>query len=283
VYLCNRPDGQRRIEGYAVNLGKRIEGYSRQGLYSRIMLSQECHDILRGAVVKHTQLRQRIFFHRHMVPLELMKGVAQSQCVYELKFYHRLGITAPGDVYTQYDALFAVDRTNSWAYYQLFDYCAYNLKDWDRAFALAKTAHVANPLDEKVLLDLAKCYLHFGRLRQSANLAEQALQLNDQFDLAHEHLMEIAAKEEDIDAQIALCRNMVRLSPDSPVNNLNLGLTLLTAGRQEEGLYHVLEALRVFPEYPTWPAFAEALRQLDSQGKLPAQLAIYVAKDLAAG
>ncbi|MCH7471324.1 hypothetical protein IIA79_00015 [bacterium] len=272
VYLGNRPDGKRRIEGYTVNLAKRIEGYSRRGNYSHVMVSQQVRDTIRSSVVKHTQLRQRIFFYKHDVALELLKGVARAQAIHELKFYHRIGIHVPHEVIEQYEAIFAVDRTNIWAYYQLVDYYAYQAGDWERVFELAKVAHLVHPQDEKVLLDLAKYYLQKGELAQSTQFAEEALRLNESFDLVHEHLAIIASKAKDHAAQIRHWRTAVRLGPGSPVNNFNLGLALLSDDQPEEGAAYVQEALRSYPDYKSLPVFVDALSQLRDEGKLPEAL-----------
>ncbi|GEM_PF-1161250 len=271
VYLRDRPDGERRIEGYTIGLAKRIESASRQGLYSHVMCSQETRDIVRGSVIKHTQLRQRIFFHKHLLPPAALKGVGHAENIYELKFYHRIGVPLPGRAFEHYRAIFAVDRSNVWAYYQLFDYYT-KQRDWAAAFELAKIACVVHPHDEKVLLDLAKCYLQLGNLEQSRQYAEQALRLNDQFDLVHEHLAIIASRYDDLEAQIRHWRTAARLSPDSPINNLNLGLALLEDSQDEAGAFHVSEAVRVYPEMQQWPNFTEALTSLAEKDKLPAAL-----------
>ena len=282
VYLRNRPDGQCRIEGYTIGFAKRIETSSRQGLYSHVMCSQETRDIVRGSVIKHTQLRQRIFFHKHLLPPAALKGVGHAENIYELKFYHRIGVPLPDQAFEHYKAIFAVDRSNVWAYYQLFDYYVHKQRDWEAAFELAKIACVVHPQDEKVLLDLAKCYFQLGNLEQSRQYAEQALRLNEQFDLVHEHLALIANKTDDLEAQVRHWRNAARLSPDSPINNLNLGLALLEDDQADAGVFHIGEALRVYPEMEQWPHFAEALENMDEKGKLPEALQGYLTRGASA-
>lgn len=272
VFYTNRADGQRRIEGNTVNLGKRIESFSRSGKYSQIMFSQRARDTIRSSVIRHSQLRQRVFFHEHAPSLELMKGVAQQQHVYELKFYHRLGVPTQEMVFEQYGQMFLKERSNVWAYYQLFEYYAYQRDDWDHAFGLAKMAQLVHPVDEKIQLDLSKCYLRFGRLEQSMAFALRALELNPEFDLVHEHLAQIAVEQGDKAAQIRHLRGAILLSPDSPVNNFNLGLALLTGGQPDEGARCVLEAVRLFPGYPATAEFQAAMLSLREEGLLPAEL-----------
>lgn len=272
VYLTNRPDGTRRIEGYAINLGKRVETCAREGRYSRIMVSQKTRDQIRTSVMKHTQLRQRIFFHRHDLPLELLKGVTRAQALYELKFYHRIGVHVPKEAIELYESIFAIDHTNLWAYNQLADYYAYQTKDWERVHQLANIACVVHPEDEKVQYDLSKYYFHKGNLEMSQEFALEALRLNPSFDLAHEQLAMIASCREDNTA-IDHWRDAVRLSPNSAVNHFNLGLALLDEDQAETGTYHVLEALRIYPGYSQDQAvFTAALAELAEQGKLPERL-----------
>lgn len=272
VYLCNRADGNRRIEGYPVNVAKQVERASRQGKYSRIMVSQSVHDLIRSSTIKHTQLKQRVFFHDHPEKLEPLVGVSRGIKLFELKFVHRIGIPVSTEMIEQYDALFKLDRANIWAYYQLAEYFAFEAKDWQQLFSLAKAANLAHPKDEKVLLDLAKYFLEVGKPDQSMEFAKQALALNESFDLIHEHLAVIATKKDLLEEQICHFRTAVRLTPGSAVNNFNLGLALLQVDEMEEGFYFIEEALRIYPEYKDWQVFRETLLSLRNEGKLPSLL-----------
>jgi class 3 adenylate cyclase len=281
VYLTNRPDGTRRIEGYAINLGKRVESCAREGKYSRIMVSQTMRDLIRTSVIELAQVRQRIFFHRHDVPLELLKGVSRPQSLYELKFYHRIGVQVPREAIELYESIFALDPTNLWAYNQLVDFYAFTAMDWERVFQLANIASVVHPEDEKVQYDLSKFYYQKGNLDMSQEFALEALRLNPSFDLVHEQLALIASGREDIAAQIAHWRDAVRLSPSSAVNHFNLGLALLEASQAEAGTYHVLEAVRIYPAYmQEHDAFATSLERLMEKDKLPAGLHYLLAAGL---
>ncbi len=51
VILQQRGDGQPRIEGYAINFAKRVEGYSRYGSYCKIMLSKTAFETFRNTIV----------------------------------------------------------------------------------------------------------------------------------------------------------------------------------------------------------------------------------------
>jgi len=269
VYLRNRAEGRRRIEGYTLSVGKQIEQCSRTCSLSKIVVSQGLHDLIRSSTVKHTQLKQRIFFVEHPSKLQPHSGVPSLLKLYELKFVHRIGISAPREVIDQYEAIFYRDNSNAWAYYQLAEYYAFVVKDWNKVFELAKLAALAYPQDEKVLLDIAQYYLEIGEPQQSEEFAHQALAINNEFDLVHEHLAIIAAHRDDVEEQIKQWRIAVRLSPDSAVNNFNLGLALMSAGRSEEGYRCVEEALRIFPEYSEWQIFRETLLSLRKDGKLP--------------
>jgi tetratricopeptide (TPR) repeat protein len=259
VHYRSRADGERRIEGHAVNVGKRIETASREGRYSRIMLGQKARDLLRSHIVRHSQLRQRVFFASHEISLDLLKGVIQRHPVYELKFYHRLNVPTSETVYEQYERILNKDRTNVWAYYLLFDHYAYQRGDWGRAYELVKQTQLVYPHDEKVLLDLSKCLLRLGHLEQAKRIAEQALSLNPDFDLVYEELAVIADLQGDAAGQILHMRDALRLSPDSPSNNRNLGLALCSHGCIDEGAYYLVQALMRYPDYITHAGFQESV------------------------
>lgn len=269
VFLCNRADGRLRIEGNTVNIGKRIESFARMGHYSQTMFSQRTRDAVRSSVIGHSQLRQRIFFHHHTPSLELMKGVAQQQHAFELKFYHRLGVKVPEGAFEQYHQIFGKDRTNIWAYYQLFDHHAFQLGDWRTAFELSKMAEIVHPEDEKVSLDLSKCYYNFSQYEQARRHAVRSLELNPEFDLVYEHLAEIAKAVGDVDAEVQHSRSALMLSPNSPLNNLNLGVALTKSGNRREGALFLEEALRLYPDFTQHSLFKEAMEELRAAGASP--------------
>jgi len=275
AFLINRVYGARRIEGHAIDMVNHVQQHEERALYSGIMVSQKARDTILRAVVKHTQLRQRVFFHEH----ELDERTAPDnpiRRVAELKFYHRIGIHVPGEVIEQYEAIFALDRANAWAYYQLVDHYAHEVKNWTRVFQLVKAALIVRPCDEKVHLDMAKYYLHIGKLDQSRQCAEEALRINEAFDLALEHLAVVAARRNTDEEVIACWRRAVALCPGSPVNNYNLGLALLDVGMAEEGFHFVQEALHLYPGYKDWQVFRETLLSLKQEGKLPELLEGYL-------
>jgi class 3 adenylate cyclase len=273
VYLRERPDGRTRIEGFTINLAKRIESFSRHGRYSHIMLSQEAYNRVRSSVLKHTQLRQRVFFERHEADQELMKGILETQALYELKFFSRIGIPDRPEVVAQYEALFHLNHHNIWAYYQLFEHYAYIAQDWERVYLLASQAVVAHPSDEKVLLDLSRYYFRQGGSRLARQYAEQALDLNPDFDLALEHLAVMAGAENDLESQVDYLIRSVALSPGSPINHLNLGLALAECGELKEAMHHLDIALKMYAAFRTQTTWSSALDDLVASGKLPPQYA----------
>jgi len=269
VYLKNRAAGQRRIEGYPLHWARYIHSLCSTGSFSHIFLSRRARDLLLHSVLKHTQLSQRVFFHEHKLPEDAEIATTQTKAAYELKCYHRIGIHVTQEVIDQYDAMFRLDPANSWAYCQLVDYYSYVKKNWNRVFELANIMHVANPHDERALLDLAKYYLQLGKLAQSRQCAEEALRINDAFDLAYEHLAVLASKVDDLPTQIEHMRKAAQLSPRSAVNSFNLGLALLESGETDEGFFFVQRALDIYPGYKDWQMFRETLLRLKQEGKLP--------------
>lgn len=276
AHLCNRADGRRRIEGFTINFGKRIAGLTRFGKYSRIMVSQEAHDKIRSAICKHTMLRQRIFFHEHDADIEVLKAIAQPIRIYELKFFSRIGITLPKDVIEIYEKLFRTDGSNLWAYYQLFEHYAYHVHDWDKVYNLAKSALLVHPNDEKVLLDMSRCYMHRGSMDQAYRFAELALKANPEFDLAYEHLAVMAHKRGDIEARRAYLSKALSLTPGSPICHLNLGYALCDSHELDEATFHMLEAFSSYPDYLSDATTRSNLSLLRADGLLPQKVQTYL-------
>jgi class 3 adenylate cyclase/Flp pilus assembly protein TadD len=278
VYYCNRPDGRRRIEGYAVNLAKRIEGYSRKGKYSHIMLSQDAHLKISGSIRKHTMLKQRLYFFAHEVGLEMLKGITRSQSVYELKFYSRIGLNPPPEVIDQYETSFELDNTNIWAYYQLFEHYFYHSVSPERVRDLTSRALMAYPHDEKIMLDLSRFFDNEGNTGMAIKYAHKAIELNPDFDLALEHLAVLYNSIDQWDKALRYLREAVSLSPVSAVNHLNLGLSLFQSGIIDEACRHLLEAFRLYPEYLNNAGVISVLADFKARGQLPEKLAEHLAE-----
>jgi class 3 adenylate cyclase len=269
VYYRDRPDGRKRIEGFAVNLAKRVEGFARLGDYSKIMLSQAAHDRLQGMRRRHTQVRQRVFFKQHEVSLELLKGVVETQEVFELKFFSRIAREAPADVIRQYELMFYLNPRNIWAYYQLFEHYAYVAGDWDKVLSLIKLAMVSHPQDEKILLDLARYYFRQKDYRLAKQLVQQALDSNPEFDLAHELLSQIASEQELYEEVCYYMGRAVALAPGSPINHYNFAIALCDVGDKTAAEHHFREAFRMYPEYLANSATLNLLTEMYSEGSLP--------------
>jgi class 3 adenylate cyclase len=272
VILRDRPDGKRRIEGYAVNLAKRVQSASRSARYSCIMLSEDACEALSRSVVAHSQLRQRVFFHRHEMELYEMKGVAKPQPVYELKFCHRIHVPVPPASLALHEAIFAIDPTCLWSYYQLIEHHAYTEGNWDEAYTIASRAHTFQPRDEKIKLDLANYYFQRKDLQMATMYCNQALALNPEFDLAYELMALIAETLDDMPAAVDHLRQAVSLSPGSPCNHLNLGLALTSMDLYTEALHHIVEALNIFPRYLHQPQVQDALAKISKHMELPVAL-----------
>jgi tetratricopeptide (TPR) repeat protein len=249
VFLRNRPDGRRRLEGYALNMAKRIESFSRQGRFSRIMFSKDAANIISGLVRGLIQGRQRVFFHRHQVDEEILKGLGRTE-VFELKFIHNVSIVKPTPELAKFfSKLFAHDDTNIWAYYQLSSYYALVSPDWDKAEHLAQKANLAYPDDEKVLLDLSKCYINKNMLDQGKEYCLRALSINPHLDLAYENLALIMDQQHDYAGAVEIARKALILSPLSPINQMNVALALADIAGFDEAVHHFHQAVLSYPEF----------------------------------
>jgi class 3 adenylate cyclase len=268
VFLRERPGGGQRIEGYTLNFAHRVQTFARNGRYSRIMCSQDARNIISSIVVRHSQLSQRVYFHQHEASFELLKGVPQSQQIYELRFFSRLGLQATDATVDQYEALFFQNHNNIWAYYQVFEYHAYDAGNWERVFELASKASLVHPRDEKVLLDLARYHSNHRDFTLAEKFALSALAINPSFDLAYELLAVIARETNDPAAELHYMAKAVQLAPRSPINRYNLGCVLCAADRLEEGARHIQYALDAYPGLREDDADRELLDRLEGAGLL---------------
>jgi len=272
VFLRDRPDGQRRIEGYNVSLGKRVQSTSQFGRYSLIMFGQDACETLRSMVVAHTQLRQRVFFHHHEVPMLDLKGVTKLLPIYELKFCHRIKVPLSEEAVRQHEEIFAVDPTRIWSYYQLVEHYGYDIGDWERAYYLASRAQVMNPQDEKIKLDLSAYHFQRGELHMAEIYCRQALQINPDFDLAYERLAMIANDRDDLPSLVECMRQAVSLSPGSAGNHRNLGLALANLKLYEEALEHLNRAVQLYPQYAANNDLRKAVDEARRHASIPSQL-----------
>ena len=96
-------------------------------------------------------------------------------------------------------------------------------------------------------------------------MAENALAANPDFDLALEHLAVISEAQGDFERQRDYLSRALSLTPGSPVNHLNLGMTLCELGQMDEGGNNIREAIRLFPQY----AQDTVLHELAEKGQLP--------------
>jgi tetratricopeptide (TPR) repeat protein len=263
--LGRRADGSIRAEGHALNMCRHMLISETPARYAGIFVSRSFHDTIRSTVVRHTQLRQRVFFS------------AAGPELHELRFCYRIGrdVELTADCVNTFEAAFNFDRSNLWAYYELSETYGQR-REWHRLFTLAKQAQLVHGDDEKVLLDIANYYLQQGKLEQSREFAQQALRVNPAFDLAHELLSLIAAQLSDFEANEQHWRNAVRLTPGSPLNNFNLGLAMLCTGRETEGFHYIQEAVRIYPEYAQTEGFIGPLQLARAQGQLPEILESYL-------
>lgn len=276
VYLKKRVDGEVRAESGMLTMADKVVPLVPNPKYSHIIVSQRAKDYIVRKSIGHSQLRKRIYFYEHPVEESKLKGFTGATCVCELKFFHRIGVHLTDEEVGPFEALFALNRGNLWAYNMLADHHGYTHKQWMKMFAMAKRALMVHPGDEKVLLDMANAYLEINKPFLAQKCAEEALVTNPNFDLAHELLAKIANKLNDIEAQIEHWRDAMYLSPDSALNSFNLGLALLDDGQSEEGYFFVEEALRTYPDYAKTQVFRETLLELKKEGKLPSNLELYL-------
>jgi class 3 adenylate cyclase len=249
VVLQQRGDGSRRIEGFAINFAKRVEGFSRHGRYCRIMLSRTAYETFRGIVVENTMLKQRAFFQTYTPSEGTLKGLAPGTEVFELKFFHRLaGFAIPVEQIRLHRDIFENDPTNIWAYTNLLNHHLYRLGELEVAQEIAQKALYCNPGNEKIYYDLSVIHQQRGELDLAREYALQCLRLNDQMDIAWQLLAELdMARGAGADEIVSYINRALAQSPHSADLHLMLALQLAGAARRDEAQKHFDRAREIFP------------------------------------
>jgi class 3 adenylate cyclase len=249
VVIERRGDGQARIEGFAINLAKRVQGYARYGRYCKIMLSKSAYDTYRGIVVQHVMLKQRAFFEVWTPQEGSLKGLPPGTEVHELKFFHRLsgfGI-APDSVGT-YERIFQRDPTNLWAYTNLINYFLYNTEDHSRAREIAERALYSNPGNEKIYYDLAILYLQCKDYELARQYCRECLHLNTQMDIAYDLLSELEMLTNgDVGRALEHISRALALSPGCATYQINMAALLKRNGMEQAAQQHYDRAVELFP------------------------------------
>jgi len=248
--LRERGDGVKRIEGYAINFAKRIEGYSRTGRVTQVMLSRTATQHLRFVRRKYVVMRQRLGFIPYVPEYGELKGLQAGLQLFELKFFHRLGILPPPDRIGVFERLLRMDPKNVWAYQMAVEHYAYRAGELDTAKELALMAREARPDSEKVHYDLATIARDKGEFREALFFAERARAINPDWDLVYGLLADVE-KSGGGSAQKALefQRQAHALCPDSAQRCWDLGEAYLEAGDREAAARYIGRAIELFPDY----------------------------------
>lgn len=261
--LRERGDGTKRIEGYAINFAKRIEGYSRTGRVTQVMLSRGATERLRFVRRKHTVMRQRLgFISRSPSPGEL-KGLQEGLELFELKFFHKLAILPPREKIPVFEQLLRMDPRNIWAYHMAAEHYAFRLRELEKARELALMAREARPDSEKIHYDLATIAKQMGEFDEALFLAKRALALNPDWDLIYGLMAEIElARGGDPQKALEYQKHAYALCPDSPQRAWDLGEAYSLAGDSEAAKPYLERALRDYPEFLDNPKNADLASQL---------------------
>jgi hypothetical protein len=248
VVLQRRGQGNLRIEGFAINFAKRVEGFSRHGRFCRIMLSRTAFETFRGIVVESTMLKQRAFFQSYTPSEGTLKGLAPGTEVFELKFFHRLaGFAIPPEQIRLHRQIFENDPTNIWAYANLINFHLFGRGEFEIAQEIAHKALYSNPGNEKIYYDLAVIKQQRGELDLAREYALQCLRLNDQMDIAWQLLAEIdLARGASAVEIVSYINRALALSPQSADLHLFLAVQLAPS-RKNDALRHYGRALEIFP------------------------------------
>lgn len=251
VSLANRVDGTYRVEGYAINYAKRVEGASRFGRSSHVALSRTAYEKLRKIRIKQFLLKQRIFFRPIEFPLAAMKGISAQESVFELTFFHALKSVSPDAEQAEiFGKIFWADPTNFWAYCNLIDYLLYDKQDYSSAEDAAEFALYSNPPSEKIYYDLANIHFEQGDYETAREYCLEALRLNEGFDLAYELLIDIELKEgKDPLKMLEYASKAVVFTPGSALNHFSLARAHYTLNNIEHARKHAKTMLKLHKDY----------------------------------
>jgi class 3 adenylate cyclase len=253
VILQQRSDGHNRVEGFAINFAKRVEGFSRYGAFCKIMLSKTSYETFRSTIIGHSMLKQRAFFEAYTPQAGLLKGLAPGTHVYELKFFHQLaGFSIPPGQVQLYEQIFRVDPTNIWAYSNLMNYYLYDQGDLAASLAAAHRGLYSNPENEKIYFDLAKINSERAEYELAHEYCQRCLALNSEMDIAYDLLGDIERKRggswEDV---LAFRAKALALSPDSAAYHFELAAALARLARLDEARLHYQRARDLYPDICT--------------------------------
>jgi tetratricopeptide (TPR) repeat protein len=246
--LRERGDGQARIEGYTINFTKRIEGYSRVGRVTRLMMSRTATQRLRFIRRRHVVMRQRLGFISHKPEGEELKGLQTGLELFELKFFHRLRLLPPEDKVVVFEQLLRSNPVNIWAYHMAVEYHTYLESNYDHARDLALLAYANLPDSEKICYDLATIAKFKGEMEQARFFAGRATKLNPHWDLPFGLLSELSIREDDHQKALAYLKQAYALCPDSPQNCWDLGEAYVKVGSIKEAGDYLREAIELCPE-----------------------------------
>lgn len=249
VVLQERGDGQVRIEGFAINFAKRVQGFARHGRFCKIMLSKQAYEAFRVIKIQHAMLKQRAFFEDWTPSEGLLKGLAPGTQVFELKFFHVLeGFGIPPEQVATYERIFARDPVNIWAYSNLMNYYLYQQNNPGAALAIAEQALYCNPRNEKVFYDLAYLHAQIEQFDLARMYCQQCIQLNSQMDIAYDLLSDIELATGGSDEKILeyISKALV-LTPGSASFQQSMAKALLKMGQKEAAAKHLRTARRLYP------------------------------------
>lgn len=240
-----------RIEGYAINFAKRVESYSRNGKYSKIMASRRIHEAISLMLRGHSLLSQRIFWYQHYPKADELKGLPDQLRIYELKFFHRIaGLDLEPEQVKLYEITFENDPTDLWSYYMLCDYYGYDKKDWETVFRLANKAIICNEPDEKLYHDIGKASVNLGDFKLAETYFTKALELNPRLDISLEGLIQTSlALGQPTTNRIELARKILANNPKSPTALYQMYFFLKENNQLAEAQQYLDEAIKLWPPY----------------------------------
>jgi tetratricopeptide (TPR) repeat protein len=249
--LRERAGGGARIEGFAINFAKRIEGFARMARVTRVMLSRGATQRLRFVRRKKVVMRQRLGFISHSPEEGALKGLQHGLELFELKFFHRLSIYPSEEQIPVFEKLLRLEPTSVWAYHMAVEHFAYKKNELERAKELAVLAMLARPDSEKIYYDLATIAKKQNELEQARFYIQQALAVNPKWDLPYGFLAEL---EEDLgsrerDKVLEYLLRAYALVPDSPQNCYDLGEAYYKMGKKDEACKFIHKAVLACPEY----------------------------------
>ncbi|MHB9022682.1 MAG: adenylate/guanylate cyclase domain-containing protein [Armatimonadota bacterium] len=220
-------DFPRTAEGWAINLTKKIEGLSRKGNYSKIMVSE-------GVFRRARRTALRVYFTpRSTVWFD---GIGRYLPVYEVKGY-KLPSTAQStdEEFELLQRAFLNNPCDLWLG-SMVGAVLYQRGNFRGAMEFYRDTLEIEPTYVPGLFSLALCSYHLGDIDRAAEICQEALRHEPDYTDAHYLLGLYYARTGDFAREVAAYQHALLIDPSQGPPRLNMVESLLLQGKVSDAL-----------------------------------------------